>query len=141
MPVGLFHIRAMYQQCHRILLTLKNLPGPPARVSNMAYWISRFDFGIEALREYELLCNVGVQMHAGLAARASGDEPLASQHLANAVDFYRRGIAAGEKALEATAANIRDDSDRATLGAYYHFLVREVKQHCQNIVDIDMGEK
>ena len=136
MPDGALHIRAMYQQCRKILLSLKNLLGPPARVSNLDYWISRLDFAIEVLREYELLCCGGVQIHAAKAEGASTDEQSSNQHLACAADFYRRGIAAGEKALEATAANVRDDSDRATLAAYYHFLIREVKQHCQNILDI-----
>jgi len=42
--------------------------------------------------------------------------------------FYDQAIAAGEAALRATAAQIRDDSDRSTLAAYYHFFVREVKE-------------
>lgn len=37
-------------------------------------------------------------------------------------------VEAGERALSAAAAQVRDDSDRSSLAAYYHFFVREVRE-------------
>jgi len=128
MAEGLFHIRAIYEEARLTLERLRKLPGPPARDGNLAYWISRLDFSIHALREIELLHDGGVEVHAAKAAREAGGQKAASKHLKLARDNYGNAIAEGEAALRASASNVRDDSDRSSLAAYYHFLVREVKQ-------------
>ena len=137
MPVGLFHVRAMYEECRRILLRLRDEPGPAAGKAELAYWISRLDFAIQALAEKELLCEGGMQVHAARAAREASDAKEAAQHLAQAQDLYRRAIEAGEAALHAAASQVRDDSDRATLAAYYHFFVREVKEKVAELLGGD----
>ena len=134
MPEVLFHVRATYEQARRVLERLRDLPGPSARGSNLAHWISRLDFSIHALREVELLCEGGLEVHAAKAAAESGDGNAASEHLARARDVYSRAVAEGGAAMEATAGSVRDDSDRATLAAYYHFLVREVKQMTEGFI-------
>lgn len=136
MPAGLFHVRAMYEECRRILLRLQDEPGPRAGKAELAYWISRLNFAIQALVEKELLCEGGMQVHAARAARKAGDEDKAAEHLAQARAIYQRAIEAGEAALHATASQVRDDSDRATLAAYYHFFVREVKEKIAELLEI-----
>ncbi len=137
MGEGLFHVRAMYQVARGTLERLKGLPGPAARDSNLAYWISRLDFSIHALNEIDLLCQGGVELNAAKAALASGDDDAAAagEKLALARSFYDRAAAEGEAGLRAVAATVRDDSDRSSLAAYYHFLVREVRQLAGELIE------
>ena len=124
MDTGLFHVRATYEQARRILERLIDLPGPSARDGNLAYWTGRLDFSIHALREVELLCAGGCEV-------AAAKQSYAAPHLERAREFYGRAVAEGEAALTAWAGNVRDESDSNSLAAYYHFLVREVKQQTQ----------
>ena len=122
------HVRALYEQALGMLERVKELPGPGARTSNLAYWIGRLRFAIEVLNEVEDLRAGGVEVHAAVAARAGEDGREVDDHLARARELYDRGIARGEAGLRALAANVRDDSDRGTLACYTHFLVREVRE-------------
>ena len=128
MAEGLFHVLAMYELAGAMLHRLVGLPGPASRQSNLSYWTGRLDFSIHALREIELLCEGGIQLAGAKAALEPADQQSACKKLARSRELYNRAIAEGEAALEALAANVRDDCDRASLAAYYHFLVREVKQ-------------
>jgi hypothetical protein len=128
MAEGLFHIRATYEQAHRMLERLRELPGPPARHGNLAYWISRLVFSIHAFREAELLSDGGTAVHAAIAAGQSNDSATASRQITRARDCYDQAIREGEAATRAIASELRDDSERSTRAAYYHYFVREVKQ-------------
>jgi len=126
MAQGLFHVRAIYEQAHRTLERLTALPGPPGRRANLDYWTGRLGFSVHVLREVELLCEGAVEVLEVKAALESADRQSAGEHAARARESYRRAIEEGKAAVSAAAANVRDDSDRASLAAYYHFLVREV---------------
>ena len=128
MPVGLFHVRAMYEECRRILVRQQPTLGSPSAKARLAYMISRLDFAIHALVEKELLSSGSVYAREARTAGEAGDNEGAERRLAQARDFYRRAIDAGETALRAAASQVRDDSDRACLAAYYHFFVREIKE-------------
>ena len=130
MPEGLFHVRALYEEAQHILNRLEP-EVPTAGKPELAYWQSRLEFAVQALVEKELIHEGGMQIHA---ARRAPDEEARERHLARAEEFYHRAIAAGEAALRATASQIRDDSDRSTLAAYYHFFVREVKEKAAELL-------
>lgn len=41
--------------------------------------------------------------------------------------------------MRATAAQVRDDSDRATLAAYYHFFGRQVREQAAALLAGEQG--
>ncbi len=134
MAEGMFHIRAIYEQAHRMLEGLRELPGPPARHGNLAYWISRLVFSIHAFREAELLSEGGTAVHAAIAAGRSNDSATASWQMSHARECYEQAIREGEAAVRTIAGEVRDDSDRSTLAAYYHYFVREVRQGAESFL-------
>ena len=127
MAEGLYHILATYESARVMLVSLLDHPSTSARRSNLDYWVSRLDFAIHALHEVRLLCTGGMSLHASNEAKKSGDEKTAAEQRKRAEVSYQQAIASGEAALNAAADNVRDDSDRGCLAAYYHFMVREVK--------------
>ena len=96
--------------------------------------ISRLDFAIEALVEKEMLSDGSGHAGKARAAQDAGDQAGAAHHLAEARDLFERAVRAGETALQAAAAHVRDDSDRACLAAYYHFFVREVRERTAEVL-------
>ena len=61
-----------------------------------------------------------------------------AEHLAQARDLFDRAIESGAAALRASASQVRDDSDKACLAAYYHFFVREVRERTSAVL-ADLG--
>ena len=129
MAEGLFHVRAAYEQARRILSRLRQQPGPAARREDLEYWLGRLDMSIHALREVELLSAGGVSIQS-----ARTEPGAADGHIAHASACYRDAIESGEAAIRSAAAIIRDDSDRYSTAAYYHFWVREVREETQAIL-------
>ena len=135
MPVGLHHVRAMYEQSRRILLGAQQArPGLTAGKSHLDYMASRLDFAIQALTEKERLSDGSVHVRDARAAREAGDPDLSDEHLTEARDLFDLAIESGEAALRASASQVRDDSDRACLAAYYHFFVREVRERTSAVL-------
>ena len=132
MPVGLHHVRAAYEECRRTLLRERDRVAPAGQ-SSLAYMISRLDFSVHALVEKELLSDGSVHVRKARDAGESGDTAAAEENLARARDLYRRAVEAGEDAIRAAATQVRDDSDRACLAAYYHFFVREVRERVSEV--------
>ena len=130
----LHQVLEMYEQCRRILLRVMDLPGPFAGRANLEYWINRLTFAIEAITECQLLYAGGKEISIGQSAVESSNKDVAAGHTARADELCQQAVAAGERAMRATAKNVRDDSDRATLAAYYHFLVREVRQETKKLL-------
>ena len=131
MAEGLFHVRATYEQARRLLERAE--PGVTALAgrAELAYWRSRLDFAVQALVEKEWVHEGGVRIHA---ARRAEDEAERRRLMSEAEGCYDRAIAAGEEALRAMAAEVRDDSDRSSVAAYYHFFVREVRERAAELV-------
>ncbi len=140
MSTVLFHIRGTYEQARITLKRLWELPMSDCGKSNLAYWISRLEFSIHALTEIELLHEGGMAVHRAMEAGKSEDKASASAEIARARDYYARAVQEGEAAMTATASQLRDSTDRATLAAYYHFLVREVRQVTEEFLRSAMGE-
>jgi hypothetical protein len=134
MAEGLFHVLAQYRSARSLLERAGNLEGPEARRPDLAYWISRLDFAIHALDEIRILHEARMAREAAVAARKYGNGSEAEVHLGQARKLYADAVAAGESALRAAAANIRDDSDRGAVAAYYHFMVREVKEKAAEVL-------
>ena len=134
MPEGLFHVRAMYEQAQRLLARAEGKVTGEAGRAELAYWRSRLEFGVQALIEKDLLHEGGMALNA---ARGAQDEPARGEHLAAARKAYQAAVEAGERALRATASQVRDDSDRTTLAAYYHFMVREVRERAAELLGDD----
>ena len=126
MPVGLYHVRAMYEQCRRILSRQQALPAQPAGGPHLAYMVSRLDFAIQALVEKELLSDGSMSARRGPRGRPVTTD-FSDDHLRQARDLFERAIESGEAAVRASASQVWDDSDRASLATYYHFFVREVR--------------
>ncbi len=122
---GLAHVRAAYEEAARQLCAVEAALVGPAGRREWAYWRSRLDFAIGALEELEWL-----QQAAAHAARleSGAGTPKDAQALNLARSCVDRALRAGERALAATAATVRDETDANTLAAYHHFLVREVRQ-------------
>ncbi len=135
MPVGLYHVRAMYEQCRRILSRQQALPAQPAGGPHLAYMVSRLDFAIQALVEKELLSDGSVHVCEARAAREAGDHDFSDDHLRQARDLFERAIESGEAAVRASASQVWDDSDRASLATYYHFFVREVRARTSAVLE------
>jgi hypothetical protein len=131
MAEGLFHILSTYETCRLLMIRLPELTTTNAGATNLAYWIGRLNFAIEALNELKLLHEGGIALEK---ARTTEDQQERSKQREHAANCYERAIAAGEAAIRAVAENIRDDSDRGAVAAYYHFFVREVKQRVQEIL-------
>lgn len=131
MPEGLFHVRATYEQVARLLERAEAEVTAPAGQVELAYWRSRLEFATQALVEKECVHEGGVRIHA---ARKLGDAAGREQLMAEAESWYNRAVAAGEAALGATASQIRDESDRNNLAAYYHFFVREVREKAAELL-------
>jgi len=131
MPEGLFHVRATYEQVDRLLERAEAEVTAPAGKAQLAYWRSRMEFAVQALVEKEWVHKGGVRIHA---ARASEDAAERECEMAAAQQCYDRAVAAGEAALRATAAQIRGESDRNNLAAYYHFFVREVREKAAELL-------
>jgi hypothetical protein len=113
MPEGLFHVRAMYVQARQLLRRM-SIPSQRADATGRyAYLLSRLEFAIEAINEIELLCEAGVKVASGVGEEA---RPL----LQCAAD-------AGRRAMRATAAHVRDDSDRGTLAIYGQLMIRDIE--------------
>ena len=131
MPEGLFHVRALYEEAGRLLDHAESNITSSSGRAELAYWQSRIDFTVQALIEKEELHNGGMKVHA---ARITSDTGAEETYLREAEACYQRAVEAGEIALRATASQIRDDSDRATLAAYYHFFVREVREKAAELL-------
>jgi len=131
MAEGLFHVRAIYEQARRLLdRAVPHVTGEAGR-AELAYWRSRLDFAVEALVEKEWIHEGGVRVHA--ARRSSGDGER-ERRMAEAKACYQKALTAGEAALAAMASQVRDDADRTSLAAYYHFFVREVRERAAQIL-------
>ncbi|MFC1525726.1 hypothetical protein ACFL6X_02825 [Candidatus Latescibacterota bacterium] len=136
MAEGLFHVRATYEQANRMLTRAASAVETEAGHRELAYWQARLTFAIEALREKEEVHEGGVCVQA---ARATDDDHERARLMAAARARYQRGVEAGEAALQATASRVRDDSDRSSLAAYYHFFVREVRGKADQVLAGDEG--
>lgn len=136
MPEGLFHVRAMYEQARRIVERVDDRVSTEAGSAELAYWRSRLEFAVQALVEKDHLHEAGQHLHQ--ARRAEADDSR-DQHLAAARQLYELAVQAGEAAIRATAAQVRDDSDRSTLAAYYHFFVRQVREMADRLLGGDEG--
>jgi hypothetical protein len=134
MAEGLFHVLATYESVRRLLQRVRDLPGPKVRNSNLAYWIGRLTFAIQLLEEIRLLHEGKMALEATADARKEGKRSDASAHLGRAASAYEAAVAAGESALVAMAAHVRDDSDRGAIAAYYHYMVREVRAKAREVV-------
>jgi hypothetical protein len=131
MPEGLFHVRALYEEAGRLLDRAESSITSSSGQAELAYWQSRIDFTIQALIEKERIHEGGMKVHA---ARRASDGEAKETYLREAEESYQRAVEAGESALRATSSQIRDDSDRATLAAYYHFFVREVREKAAELL-------
>ncbi len=125
MAEGLFHVRATYEQVGRLLERAEAGVTAPAGKTELAYWRSRLGFAVQALVEKEWVHEGGVRIHA---ARQTEDDGERDRLKVEAAGCYDQAVAAGEAALRAMASQVRDDSDRSSLAAYYHFLVRQVRE-------------
>lgn len=124
-PPGLAHVRAAYEEAARQLQAVEPALTGSASRREWRYWRSRVDFAIGALEELEWLqqaADHAAQLQPGAAA--TGDEQARSRAQA-CID---QALQAGERALAATATTVRDETDAHTQAAYYHFLVREVRE-------------
>lgn len=131
MAEGLFHVRATYEQVGRLLERAEAHVTAPAGKAELAYWRSRVAFAVQALVEKEWVHRGGVCIHE---ARGTWDAAERARLTAEAGSCYDRAVAAGEAALRATASQIRDESDRNNLAAYYHFFVREVREKAAELL-------
>ena len=125
-------VREIYQQCQIILDNLMDQVDSASGKDNMAYWQSRLTFAIEALSEALLLSDGASALD--LARQAESSERIAVC-VSEASKAFEQAVQAGKKALQAVADNIRDDSDRGTVAAYYHFLVREVSEATARLLE------
>lgn len=133
MPEGLFHLRAQYAEAARILARLEPRVTAAAGRRELAYWQGRLTFAIEALREKELLHEGGMRRAAAKAAPAGQAAGLRAQ----ADALYGQAVAAGQRALAAAAAHVRDEADATSAVAYYHFFVREVRDEARRLAAAD----
>ena len=131
MAEGLFHVRAMYEQAQRMLDRAAPKVPTDAGRRELAYWQTRLTFAVEALRENEHVHEGGVSLHA---ARSTEDVDERARLMAQARSHYEHAVAAGEAALKAMASQVRDESDRNSLAAYHHFLVREVREQANAVL-------
>ena len=130
MPNGLLHVRAMYAECRRMLLRLRDRVSVCSAPRRLAYMIGRLDFAIGALTEKALLSEGSV---AAQRAREAGDGAEARRHADLARDLWRRAVDAGAGGLRAVA-RVAHENDRACLLAYHHLLVREVRDRTAAIL-------
>jgi len=140
MPEGLFHVLASYESARAMLERVKDVSGPRVRNANLAYWISRLTFAIQLLHEIRWLHEGRMALEAATLARKEGKRPEASAHLARASAAYETAVTAGEAALRAAAAQVRDDSDRGAIAAYYHYMVREVKAKALQVIKAERSQ-
>lgn len=129
MAEGLFHVRAIYEQAQRILDSVQ--VDSDAGRAELDYWRGRLSFAVQALIEKDQLHEGGMQLHA---ANEASDEETRQRHLSQVSSHFERAVGAGEQAVRALANEIRDDSDRNTVAAYYHFFVRQVRQTAAQLV-------
>ncbi|MAE64546.1 MAG: hypothetical protein CMJ18_09780 [Phycisphaeraceae bacterium] len=123
-PEALTHVRAMYEQCRRILLRQGDRLEAPSAAERLEYMVGRLEFSIGAMTDWELLADGA----AAFRAAPDADDEAASRPPAEiAHDCFRRAIESGEAALRAAARAARP-ADRPLLIAYYHLLVREVRE-------------
>jgi len=127
-----FHVVASFQQVHRLFEEMHSAaPSDDAR-QRLAYWIGRLAFSIHAILEI-IEVNAGRQALAKAKEATGTDE--AAEFLAEAKARYARGIAEGRTAVEAVAPVTVQTTDRAAVGAYYHFLVRQVEEKVREIFE------
>ena len=96
----------------------------------LAYWIGRLEFSIHAILEI-IEVNAGQQSLAK-AKKVPGSEE-AGKLLDEARACYERGISEGRAAVNAVTPVTVETTDRAAVGAYYHFLVRQVEEKVNEI--------
>ena len=126
MADGLYHILAQYKAALSILTHTTSASGR----GDFDYWVGRLKFGIGALEHLSLIHQAGIALHAWKDV-ADSNPDAARGHREQAEALGQQAIAAAKRALQAMATNIRDDSDRTSLAAYYHFMVREVQEELQ----------
>jgi len=131
MSEGLFHVRALYEEAGRLLSRAEPEVTSSSGRAELAYWRSRLDFAVQSLIEKEWVHQGGVRIHA---ARREENQETKELYFREAEQCYQRAVEAGEAALHAIASQVRDDSDRATLAAYYHFFVREVREKAAELI-------
>ena len=103
----------------------------PAGKRALAYWRSRLEFAVQALVEKERVHEGGVRIYR---ARSAADDAERQRLTAEAENCYERAVTAGEAGLRAMASQVRDESDRNSLAAYYHFCVREVREKAAELL-------
>ncbi len=131
MPEGLFHVRAMYEEAQRMLARVEEKVRSEAGRAELAYWQARLEFAVQALIEKDRVHEAGIRIHA---AHEAGSPEAKAGYLAEVEQFYQLAVEAGEKAIRAMASQVRDDSDRSSLAAYYHFFVREVREKAAEVL-------
>ena len=97
----------------------------------MDYWKARLRFAVQALIEKDLFHEGGMRL---TDAAEADDATVRAGCIAEAEAFYERAVQTGEKAIRAMASQMRDDSDRSSVVAYYHFFVREVRERARMLV-------
>lgn len=112
----------------------KLCPLSPRGGPHLAYMVSRLDFAIQALVEKELLSDGSMSARRGPRGRPVTTD-FSDDHLRQARDLFERAIESGEAAVRASASQVWDDSDRASLATYYHFFVREVRARTSAVLE------
>jgi len=119
---------AIYQQCQDLLEKSEQCVENALGREYLAYWRHRVKFAIEALTECSLASKAASAMVDWETSLRKTADPQATEALGGIEQTFAKAIEAGVRAIYAMTSCIRDDSDRASLAAYYHFLVREPRQ-------------
>jgi hypothetical protein len=126
------HVVASFQQVLRLFEEMHSAAHSEDAKRRLAYWIGRLEFSIHAILEI-IEVNTGQQSLAK-AKEAPGSEE-AGKLLDEARACYERGISEGRAAVEAVAPVTVETTDRAAVGAYHHFLVRQVEAKVREIFE------
>jgi len=133
-------VRAMYEEVRRMLGEVGKDGVPSQGRAPLAYWINRMTFSIEAFNETDLLRRGGAALREAASARERGDEAGCGKELKRAREYHDRAIRAGEAAVTAAASEVRSPSDRGSIAAYYHLLVREARRFVEEYLEEVAGE-
>ncbi len=127
----LYHVVASFQQGLRLFEEMYAAAHTEDAKRRLAYWIGRLEFSIHAILEI-IEVNAGQQSLAKAKEKIPGSEE-AGKLLDEARACYERGISEGRAAVNAVTPVTVKTTDRAAVGTYYHFLVRQVEEKVNEI--------
>jgi hypothetical protein len=129
MEVGLYHVCGLLQRCKDLFKEMTALPKGSDAID---FWLARIDFSL-ALFEESLALRAAARLYKSFFEHNELDEK--SKCRREFEENISKALNIGKDACQILASHIRNDSNRGLLAAYNRFMLREVQEKAEELLN------